>query len=117
LNLVLLSNAFCLDDIVAEDLTEANVQNLMSSCLFIEKELIEINKLIQNYNLIAPSMDRQFMPLRSDRELKRARDELIKEFPNSPFIIEARRKFERVGKHTNTEEPKGFLKNFINRFY
>ncbi|KAI6205726.1 DnaJ-like protein subfamily C member 28 [Aphelenchoides besseyi] len=41
-----------------------------------ETRLMAINKLIQNYNLIAPSMKRQVMPMQLHREIGRIRDEV-----------------------------------------
>jgi len=93
--------------------------NLLANKHFIDTDLKEINRTIQNYNLIAPSMDRQFMSLQRDRELQRAKSKVLNNFPNSKFILEAR---EKLGREMNKSRvgsgsSRGFLRDLLNRFY
>lgn len=95
---------------------EDRISRMFANKPFVEKDLNNINKLIQNYNLIAPSMDRQFMPLRRDLELKRAKQSVLADFPNSRFIIQAKK---RLGDRKNYKEERkshGLLNSLLNRF-
>lgn len=73
------------------------------------KELNEVNRLINDYNLIAPSMSRQLMPLSWPRELDKARasladglsENLLRELQPKPAPEEGQEKhsiFKRIVK-------------------
>ncbi|KAI6173835.1 DnaJ-like protein subfamily C member 28 [Aphelenchoides besseyi] len=88
--------------------------DVVAECLqkeAFETRLKTINKLIQNYNLIAPSMKRQVMPMRLERELGRIRDEVAADPQILRDTLERRKqlrlkreKFE-MGKYDRNERP------------
>lgn len=96
---------------------DAKIFNLLNNKTFIDKDLLKINKLIQNYNLIAPSMDRHFMPLQKTNELQRAKNSVLADFPSSKFLIKAKKKYEiKIEKLEKQSQSNGFLKNLLNRY-
>ncbi|KAI1698661.1 dnaJ domain-containing protein [Ditylenchus destructor] len=49
----------------------------------LEDRILKINKAIRDYNLISPTLDRQFLDLSAERELQRARTDALKLYDES----------------------------------
>ncbi|KAI1703949.1 dnaJ like protein subfamily C member 28 [Ditylenchus destructor] len=49
----------------------------------LENRILQINKAIRDYNLISPTLDRQFLHLSAERELQRARTDALKLYEES----------------------------------
>lgn len=97
---------------------ENAIFDLLKNKNFVEKDLKKINRLIQNYNLIAPSIDPQFMPIRKDLELMRAKNNVLIDFPRSNFIVKTKKKLndEKNRKTKQGNESNGILNTLLSRF-
>lgn len=84
-----------------------------------EEELKRINVLIRDYNLIAPTMDRQFMQLRMDRERETVEADVAKDFEQSELVRDTRQTLIREHHYrmsSGGEGGGGFLKNILGSF-
>ncbi|KAH7712465.1 hypothetical protein AAVH_20209 [Aphelenchoides avenae] len=82
-----------------------------------EQELSRVNALIRDYNLIAPTMDRQFMQLRMERERPNVQADVEKVREESELVKDVREALIREHNfRTSSAQESGILKNILSSF-